>query len=126
MRQPVLLGKKPFILVTMVAVSKIVFAFLVKILKNIQKLAHFDALTIRTFPNRLLYKRPKKDKYICPPPIKLAQIKKICPKCKRVFNDHKRNHHILHNSCQICSHMKRASEMSFKLSCCKKKGTIQV
>ena len=69
-------------------------------------------------PNMLLYKRPKEDKHSCPPPIKLAQMKKICPKCKRVFNDHKRNHHILHKACQICSHMKRSPEVSFKLTCC--------
>ena len=69
-------------------------------------------------PNMPLYKRPKEDKHICLPSIKLAQIKKICPKCKRVFNDHKRNHHILHKACQICSHMKHSPEVSFKLTCC--------
>ena len=73
---------------------------------------------VRFDPNMPLYKRPKEDKHICPPPIKLARMKKSCPKCKRVFNDHKRNHHILHKACQICSHMKRSSEVSFKLACC--------
>ena len=69
-------------------------------------------------PNIPLYNRPKQDKYLCPPPIKLAQMKKNCRKCKRVFNDHRKNHHIIHDVCQICSHIGRLSTISFKLTCC--------
>ena len=69
-------------------------------------------------PNIPLYKRPKQDKNLCPPPIKLAQMKKNCRKCKRIFNDHRKNHHIIHDVCQICSHIGRLSSISFKLTCC--------
>ena len=44
-------------------------------------------------------------------------MKKSCWRCQEIFNDHVTNHHILHEACQICSHLKRLSEISFKLTC---------
>ena len=68
-------------------------------------------------PDIPIFKRPQQDKILCPPKIKLAQMKKSCSRCERIFNDHITNHHILHNVCHICSHMKRLSDISFKLAC---------
>ena len=68
-------------------------------------------------PDIPIFKRPKNDKFLCPPKIKLAQMKKSCVRCERIFDDHITNHHILHHVCHICSHMKRLSEISFKLTC---------
>ena len=68
-------------------------------------------------PDIPTFKRPKNDKFLCPPKIKLAQMKKSCVRCERIFDDHITNHHILHHVCHICSHMKRLSEISFKLTC---------
>ena len=68
-------------------------------------------------PDIPIFKRPQNDKFSCPPKIKLAQMKRRCSKCERIFNDHITNHHILHNACQICSYMKHLAEISFKLTC---------
>ena len=64
-----------------------------------------------------IFKRPKFNKKLCPPKIKFARMKKNCKSCKLIFNDHKKHHHILHPACQLCNHMKRASEVSFALTC---------
>ena len=56
-------------------------------------------------------------KKLCPPKIKLAGMKKKCKVCRRIFNDHRKNHHVLHPACQICNHMDRASKISFALTC---------
>ena len=64
-----------------------------------------------------IYKRPKEHKHLCPPMIKLAGMKKKCKRCKEIFQDHRRNHHILHPACQICSHMDFVSRTSFNLTC---------
>ena len=37
-----------------------------------------------------IFKRPAADSFLCPPPIKLAQMKKNCKMCKIVFDDHKK------------------------------------
>ena len=68
-------------------------------------------------PDIPIFKRPKEDKFLCPPKIKLAQMKRSCLRCEMIFNDHVTNHHILHNACQICSHLKRLAETSFNLTC---------
>ena len=86
----------------------------------------FDETTDLAIPRRkffvvgskeAIYKRPKKHKHLCPPIIKLAGMKQKCKKCKEIFEDHRRNHHILHPACQICSHMDCASKNSFNLTC---------
>ena len=64
-----------------------------------------------------IYKRPIQDKYLCPPKLKLAQLKKECKKCIKIVNDHRKNHHILHSVCQICDHLIRLSTVSFQLAC---------
>ena len=68
-------------------------------------------------PNIPIFDRPEDNKFLCPPKIELAQMKKSCWRCQEIFNDHVTNHHILHEACQICSHLKRLSEISFKLTC---------
>ena len=68
-------------------------------------------------PDIPIFKRPKEDKFLCPPKIKLAQMKRSCLRCEMIFNDHVTNHHILHNACQICSHLKRLAETPFNLTC---------
>ena len=67
--------------------------------------------------NQPIFKRPVLDKHLCPPKIKLAQMKKKCKICRKVFEDHINHHHILHLNCQICSHMVQSSQISFKLTC---------
>ena len=64
-----------------------------------------------------IFKRPKFDRKLCPPKVKFARMKKKCRMCRTIFNDHRKHHHILHPACQLCNHMKRASEMSFSLTC---------
>ena len=68
-------------------------------------------------PDVPLFERPEQDKILCPPPIKLAQMKKNCVNCKKVFDDHRKNHHIIHDVCQICSHIVRLSNIPFHLAC---------
>lgn len=68
-------------------------------------------------PDIPIFERPEENKFLCPPKIELAQMKKSCQRCMQIFNDHVTNHHILHGSCQICSHLKSLSEISFKLTC---------
>ena len=50
---------------------------------------------------RPIFKRPFQDGFLCPPKIKLAQMKRSCEFCTDVFSDHKKHHHIIHESCQI-------------------------
>ena len=69
-------------------------------------------------PNVPRFERPEQDKFLCPPPIKLAQMKKNCVNCKKIFDDHRKNHHIIHDVCQICSHIGRLSNIPFHLACC--------
>lgn len=69
-------------------------------------------------PDVALFERPGQNKFLCPPPIKLPKMKKNCKSCKEVFDDHQKNHHIIHEMCQICSHIDRLSKISFKLTCC--------
>ena len=64
-----------------------------------------------------IFDRPRAHKDLCPPKVKLAGMMKKCKKCRRIFNDHKKNHHILHPVCQICNHMDRTSKTSFDLAC---------
>ena len=65
-----------------------------------------------------IYKRPKFDRKLCPPKIKFAGMKKKCKECRKIFNDHRTNHHVLHPVCQLCNHMDNASKVSFALTCC--------
>ena len=64
-----------------------------------------------------IYERPKADKKKCPPKVKFAQMKKKCKRCRKIFNDHRKHHHVLHDACQLCCHMKISSKKSFSLAC---------
>ena len=64
-----------------------------------------------------IFKRPRFNNKLHPPKIKFAKMKKNCKSCKMIFIDHRKNHHILHPACQLCNHMKSASEKSFALTC---------
>lgn len=63
------------------------------------------------------FERPSAHSFLCPPKIKLAQMKRDCKFCVNVFKEHTKHHHILHESCQICSHLVQRSQISFKLTC---------
>ena len=73
---------------------------------------YFAPYSIKT-----IYERPLFDKKKCPPKIKFAKMKKKCPRCRLVLNDHRKNHHVLHDACQLCNHMHIASTTSFELTC---------
>ena len=64
-----------------------------------------------------IYERPRFHKRKCPPRIKFAKMKKVCKYCIRIFNDHRKHHHILHEACQLCNHMDNSSKTSFALAC---------
>ena len=64
-----------------------------------------------------IFKRPAEDSFLCPPSIKLAQMKKNCKTCRIVFDDHKKHHHITHEACQICCHLNQRTKISFKVTC---------
>ena len=64
-----------------------------------------------------IYERPTNHRKLCPPKIKFAGMKKKCKACMEIFNDHRKNHHVLHPVCQLCNHMDHASKVSFALIC---------
>ena len=104
-RNRILTKAEHSILVVLVPVSKAVVVFHVPTKTGIKRQIHFNVLITRAH------------KDLCPPKVKLAGMMKKCKKCRRIFNDHKKNHHILHPVCQICNHMDRTSKTSFDLTC---------
>ena len=64
-----------------------------------------------------IYERPKSHRSKCPPMIKFAKMKQKCKFCRKIFNDHRKHHHVLHEACQLCNHMHIATENSFSLTC---------
>ena len=78
----------------------------------IERRKYFDPYTLQP-----IYERPKFHKSKCPPKIKFARMKKNCKTCRQIFNDHRKHHHVLHDSCQLCNHMNISSENSMSLTC---------
>ena len=79
------------------------------------------AISRRQFVNgnikQPIFRRPSHDSFLCPPSLNLAQMKKNCKFCINVFEDHKKHHHIIHEACQICSHLVQRSQIKFSVTC---------
>ena len=79
---------------------------------SIERREYFNTNTLAP-----IYERPKYHKRKCPPKVKFANMKKSCKYCRKIFDDHRKNHHVLHDACQLCYHMSISSEKSFSLAC---------
>ena len=82
-----------------------------------EDLALVRRLYIEVSSKKPIYERPKNHHKLCPPKIKFAGMKKKCKACTKIFDDHRKNHHVLHPACQLCNHMDHSSKVSFALTC---------
>ena len=67
---------------------------------------------------RPIFDRPSRHPRLCPPALKLANLRKFCAVCSNNVKEHTENHFTLHNlSCEICEHIDFVSHNSYALIC---------
>lgn len=65
-----------------------------------------------------IFRRPEHHPSLCPPPLKLANLSKLCSICLRNVDIHSQNHLTLHvSTCEICEYIDFISKNSYNLIC---------
>ena len=65
-----------------------------------------------------IFDRPSYHPRLCPPPLKLANLRKQCVVCTHNVKEHTENHYTLHTlSCEICEQIDFVSRHSYALIC---------